>query len=99
MTTAQILQEFKEITLVRADGKHRVSLGKVEIAHKATSFRVYTNTDGLIVLDPQVTIPAREAWLYKNKRALRAVQSGLEDARAGRVRKSKEDFTKHIDDK
>ena len=99
MTTAQILQEMTQVAELKADSKHRVTLGKLEIAKKATSYKVYTNTDGLIVLDPQVSIPAREAWLYKNHRALKAVQMGLNDAKAGRSHKAKEDFTKYIDEK
>ncbi len=99
MTTAQILREFTEITEVKADSKHRVALGKIEIAKKASHYRVYTNTDGLIVLDPQVSIPAREVWLYKNTKALKAVQMGIEDMKAGRAHKAKENFTKYIDEK
>lgn len=98
MTTAQILREFKEVTEVKADSKHRVALGKIEIAKKVSHYRVYTNAEGLIVLDPQVSIPAREAWLYKNKKALKAVQMGIEDMKAGRSRKAKEDFSKYIDE-
>ena len=99
MTTAQILRELKEITEVKADSKHRVTLGKLEIAKRVSHYRVYTNADGLIVLDPQVTIPAREAWLYKNKKALKAVRAGIEDMKAGRAHTAKEDFTKYIDEK
>lgn len=99
MTTAQILREFTEVTEVKADSKHRVALGKVDIAKRVSHYRVYTNSEGLIVLDPQVSIPAREAWLYKNKKALKAVQMGLEDMKAGRAHKAKEDFTKYIDEK
>ena len=97
MTTAQLLQEFKQIAFVKTDEKHRVSLGKVE-THRVSGYNVYINDDGLIVLDPQVTVPAREAWLYKDKEALRAVKAGLEDLRSGRVKKSKEDYSKHLEE-
>jgi hypothetical protein len=43
-----------------------------------------------------VTIPAHEAWLFKNKEAAQLVQQGLEDARKGRVVKAKEDYTKYL---
>ena len=99
MTTAQILREFKPVAIVRADGKHRVCLGKIRFAHKAAEYKLYTSEDGLIILDPQVSIPAREAWLFKNKKALKSVRSGLDDLKAGRAHEAKEDFTKYIDEK
>jgi ABC-type nitrate/sulfonate/bicarbonate transport system substrate-binding protein len=36
-----------------------------------------------IVISPAVAIPEREAWLYKNKDALKRVRKGLEQAREG----------------
>lgn len=100
MTIAQLLKnkDFQEVTEVKPDGKHRVSLGKVEVTGSPSMYRVYVNTAGQIILDPQVTIPASEAWLYKNEKALNAVRSGLQAAREGRVRKAKEDYTKYIDE-
>ncbi|MBI2495240.1 MAG: hypothetical protein HYW10_01525 [Candidatus Omnitrophica bacterium] len=61
-----------------------------------TSFRVYRNAHGQIVLDPMVSIPAHEAWLFKNKRASALVQRGLEDAKRGRLVKAKEDYAKYV---
>ncbi len=95
MTTAQILEGFEEVTEVRADSKHRVALGKIEVIQKISHYKVYRNDDGLIILEPLVTIPAREAWLYKNKKALADVRAGLEEARAGKANKAKEDYTKY----
>ena len=40
--------------------------------------------DGTIVLRPAVTVPAGEAWLWKNKKALALVQDGIAEARRGR---------------
>ena len=40
--------------------------------------------DGTIVLRPAVTVPADEAWLWKNKKALAMVQEGLAEARQGK---------------
>ena len=87
--------EFQEIAEARVDSKHRVALGR-KIPNQVTSFRVYRNVHGQIILDPMVSIPAHEAWLFKNKRASALVQQGLEDARKGRLVKSKEDFSKHV---
>jgi len=38
----------------------------------------------MISRDPSVSVPAHEAWLFKNRRALAMVRRGLEDAKHGR---------------
>ena len=99
MTTREILKdaEFQEVTHARLDTKHRVTLGRL-VAGQVTGFRVYRNTHGQIILDPLVSIPAHEAWLFQNKRAASLVAQGLDDAKRGRLRKVKEDFSKHLHD-
>lgn len=87
--------EFEELIETRVDTKHRVSLGKI-LGGPVTSFRVYRNAHGQIVLDPMVSIPAHEAWLFKHQRAASLVRRGLEDAKHGRVVKAKEDYAKHV---
>lgn len=89
--------EFEELTQARVDAKRRVALGKV-LGVQVTSFRVYRNAHGQMLLDPMVSIPAHEAWLFKNKRALRLVQRGLEEAAQGRLVKAKEDYSKYLRD-
>jgi hypothetical protein len=97
MSKQEILRdaEFEELTETRVDAKHRVSLGKM-LGGQVTSFRVYRNAHGQIVLDPMVSVPAHEAWLFKNKRAASLVQRGLEDAKRGRLVNAKEDYAKHV---
>src|SRR3989338_2680913 len=99
MTIAQLLKikDFEQVTEVRPDGKHRVSLGKVETAGTPALYKVYANSAGQIILDPQVSIPASEAWLYKNEKAINAVRSGLQAAQEGKVKKAREDYSKYID--
>ena len=89
--------EFEEITEARVDSKHRVTLGPT-IPAQVRSFRVYRNAHGQVILDPMVSIPAYEAWLFMNKRASALVQQGLEDARQGRLVKAKENFSRHVKD-
>lgn len=48
-----------------------------------------------VILDPLVSIPAHETWLFKNKRASALVKQGLEEAKMGRLIKAKEDFSKY----
>ena len=97
MNKQEILRdvEFEVLTETRVDAKHRVALGKV-LSGRVTSFRIYRNAHGQIILDPMVSMPAHEAWLFKNKRASTLVQRGLEDARQGRLVKPKEDYSKYV---
>ncbi len=75
---------FTRVTSVEADDKGRVTLGKViqkpptQMAHGR--FAVYVNDAGQIVLDPTLEIPVREQWIYKNAKALKALQRGLASA-------------------
>jgi len=87
MTT--IIKDEKLIKVaenVRPDAKKRVVLPK-PLVQEGVIYHIYSNSAGQIVLDPQVTIPASEAWLYNNPEALASVRRGLEDAAHGRVSK------------
>ena len=89
--------QFEEIAEVKVDSKNRITLGKNKVM-KIHIYKVYRNTIGQIILDPQVTIPAHEQWLFKNKKAAKMVQAGLEDAKQGRLVKAPEDYSKYVDD-
>lgn len=67
---------------VRADSRGRFTLGS---AAQAKSYRVMVNDMGQILLDPIVSIPERELWLWQNSEALAAVQRGLQQAASGEV--------------
>jgi len=71
---------------VKPDSKRRVVLPSF-LAREGIIYHIYSNSVGQIVLDPQVTIPASEAWLFNNPDALASVQRGLADAAQGRVSK------------
>ena len=99
MNREELVKEdvFEAYGEVRLDSKNRVTLGR--IGHvKVSSYRVYRNSLGQIILDPQATIPAHEAWLFKNEQAKGLVQKGLQDARAKRLVKAGEDYSKYVDD-
>ena len=53
---------------VKPDAKKRVVLPKA-LVEEGITYHIYTNKFGQIVLDPQVTIPASELWLFKNPRS------------------------------
>jgi hypothetical protein len=66
------------------DERNRISLSKVLPALKkslppksALRFMLYVNQTGQILLEPSVSIPLREAWLYKSPKALAKVREGL----------------------
>lgn len=68
---------------VRPDSKGRITLGK--LASGVSSFKAYKDKKGRIILEPQVEVPAAEAWLWKNPAAMKAVQQGLKDSAEGKV--------------
>ena len=78
---------FREIAKgVKPDAKKRVILSKAPVAEGVT-YHVYCNEIGQIVLDPHISIPASEVWLYKNREAVEAVEAGLKEAAKGKVTK------------
>jgi hypothetical protein len=88
----QALQKGKT---VRPDSKGRITLGK-----RAREFSGYTmkeKPDGSILLEPLIEVPAKEAWLYKNKEAFASVTKGLGESAAGKT-KSLGSFAKYADD-
>lgn len=84
--------KFIPVTQVRPDAKGRVTLSK--LADGISSFNVSMDDEGRLLLEPMVEIPAREKWLYENKKALASVRRGLADAKARRV-KSLGSFSKY----
>lgn len=97
MDDASIVRDsrFREVSEGRLDSKRRIGLGKIK--HPAAYYRVYENEAGQIILDPQVVIPAAEAWLYRDKAALASVRRGLKQAAEGKVRKLPS-LAKHADE-
>ena len=71
---------------VKPDAKRRVIL-PMPLVREDITYHIYTNSDGQIVLDPQVSIPASEAWVFQNQGVLALVKRGLSDAAEGRVSK------------
>lgn len=78
---------------VKTDAKSRVVLRVPAARH----YQVYRNESGQIILDPQVMIPASEAWLFKNKKALASVRRGLRESADGKARKWRS-FAAHAGD-
>lgn len=84
---------------VRPDSRKRVALGRALADLEDVSFNVYRDEDGRIILDPQVSIPASEAWLFRNRTALDSVRRGLEEVAAGKAKaNSTGSFAEFADD-
>jgi len=71
---------------IKPDSKRRVVLPGFLVREDIT-YHTYSNSAGQIVLDPQVAVPASEAWLFKNPDAIAAVRRGLAEAVQGKVSK------------
>jgi hypothetical protein len=76
-------REFEKVAdSVKPDAKRRVVL---PVGQEGITYHIYRNRLGQIVLDPQVTVPASEAWLFTDKEALARVKRGLSDAAKGKI--------------
>ncbi|MBA7486429.1 hypothetical protein ES707_21988 [subsurface metagenome] len=90
VTTIENLIRDKVVTMVaggvKLDSKKRLVLSKANV-QEGIIYHIYRNRFGQIILDPQVTIPASEAWLFNNPEAIASVRQGLSDAAQGKVSK------------
>lgn len=86
--------ETEPVKMLRPDAKGRIALG--ELARGVSSFHVSLDKKQRIVLEPFSEIPAREKWLFDNKKALASVLHGIEDSAKGKT-KSLGDFRKFAD--
>lgn len=78
------------------DARKRISLVKLLPDYEVSSFKAYNEGDK-IILEPMTEIPARELWLYKNPKALKDVQEGLQQSKEGKLRK-RGSFAKYAED-
>jgi hypothetical protein len=63
----------------KPDTKRRIVLPK-SIAIEGFTYHIYVNDSGQIILDPQVTIPASELWVFKNKEILASIDKGMAES-------------------
>ncbi len=64
------IDERKRLSLAKALGTLKERLGELGAPLEDLHFRVYVNSDGQVLLDPALTVPVREMWLYRNPVAL-----------------------------
>ena len=92
------LDARKRVSLAKAIAALNGSLVKKSRADQKTDlrFEIHLNDAGQILLSPQ-EIPAEEAWLYKNPKALASVRRGLKQL-AGGKRYNLGSFSHYLDD-
>lgn len=93
MTVAKL--KFIPITNLKPDSKGRVTLSK--LAQGISSYDVFQDVDGRLLLEPKVEIPAKEKWLFDNPQALKSVRRGIKDSKEGRTQ-SLGSFKDHLDE-
>lgn len=85
------LKRAKRIDSVESDDRGRIGLSKAikavleRLNISPTAYDVYVDAEGRILLDPRVSIPAREAWLWRNETAKEQLRAGMQDAAEGRI--------------
>ena len=85
--TMEVREEFVAYGMKQLDSKDRISLGGKlkKMLGNLDGFQVFVGKDGDILLRPSVSIPAREAWVFKNPEVIGAIRAGIADAKAGRI--------------
>ena len=79
-------ENLKEIAKsVKPDDRKRITIGKALLAMEDVTYHIYANSYGQIILDPQITIPASEVWIFNNPEILALAKKGLKAAAEGDV--------------
>ena len=95
-------EKFISLGVKRIDYKNRVTLGSkvIEFISKhtdVTEFQIFCGEYGDILLRPMVSIPSKEAWIYRNPNVLKAIRKGLAEAKEKKTEKVK-DLDKFLND-
>ena len=88
------LDDRNRVALTKAVGALRARLGDIA----GVRFDIHVNSVGQVLLSPAVSIPAHEAWLFRNPAALAQVREGLAQAKRGE-KADWPSFAKYADDK
>lgn len=67
------------------DARRRINLAKFLPDINIHSVRAYTEGNRIII-EPLAEIPACELWLHQNPDAMSAVQTGIKQAKEGKIR-------------
>jgi hypothetical protein len=81
---------------VKPDDRKRIGLQKASIK-EGVSYHIYTNSSGQILLDPQVTIPASELWVFEDNNILAALDKSMVESVTGQLI-DRGSFAKYVKD-
>ncbi len=95
-------EKFISMGIKTVDSKSRLTLGRkilklVTAQTGAEEFQIFYGEDGDILLRPMVSIPSKEAWIYRNPKVFKAIKQGLSEARQKKFEKVK-DLDKFLND-
>ncbi len=79
---------------VKPDNKKRVLLPK-SLVKEGITYHIYINSFDQVILDPQVTIPASELWVFENRDILASIDKGMAESANGQVIK-RGSFAKYV---
>jgi hypothetical protein len=89
--------DYKKIgKIVRPDSRRRVSLPK-SLVKDGVSFQIWANSEGQILLEPQVTIPASESWVFENTEILASLDKAMFESMNGQT-VNRGSFAKYVKD-
>ena len=82
-----VKQDFEVMDDRILDSKGRVTISLNWIPNSlqpVRSFKIFRNGDGDLLLRPEVSIPAREAWVFQNPKVLASLQKGIKELEGGK---------------
>jgi len=82
-----VSQDFKVLDDRILDSKGRITISQNWISSHSQpvrSFKIFRNGDGDLLLRPEISIPAREAWVFKNPEVFASIQRGIQEAKEGK---------------
>lgn len=80
MTSACEEQQFDPVT--QADGESRVALGVAGTA-PGQLYRIERHPDGVIILTPLASVPAREVGVWRDPELAETISQGIEQVNRG----------------
>lgn len=81
---------------VKPDSRKRVTLPE-QLNSDVDSYDVFTNNLGQIILDPQVRVPASEAWIIENPDILSRLDKAMFESLHGEV-VDRGSYAKYVED-
>ena len=85
-----VKEEFMPYCTKPLDSKYRITLGNMLMKVmnrriKADTYQIFVGAQGDILLRPAVSIPSREAWIYRSPQAINKIRKGLGEAAQGKT--------------